>query len=74
MKNVLTQWGLFLDFIGCLVLLVDSIKNSDIFGEDGWKSGFSLFWQKSCFKKLPIKAFAFLALGFMLQFIGSWLD
>ncbi|MFZ3116515.1 MAG: hypothetical protein WA133_10760 [Syntrophales bacterium] len=73
MKNILTQAGLFLDFIGCFILLIDSIRNSDRLGEHDIKFGYSLFWQKSYFKNLPVKAFSFLAIGFLLQFISSWI-
>ena len=73
MKHTLTQFGLFLDLIGCAILLVDSIRNSNRFPEDGIKLGYSLAWQKSYFKNLPIKAFLFLIFGFAFQFISSLL-
>jgi hypothetical protein len=73
MSVAFSRMGLFLDFIGCFILLIDSIRNSSRIAEHYMDTSFSLFWQQSCFKNLPIKAFAFLALGFLLQFIASWL-
>lgn len=71
MANFLTCLGLFLDFIGCFILLIDSKRNSSRFGEEYTDSCYPLFWQKSYFKKLHVKAFAFLAVGFLLQLIGA---
>jgi hypothetical protein len=74
MGNMISRIGLFFDFIGCLILLVESIRNSSRFGEDYIDTCFPVFWKKSYFKNLPIKAFAFLTLGFLLQLIGSCLN
>jgi len=70
MNNLLTQVGLFLDFVGCVLLLVDAIRHSSRIAEDYTLSGYPLFWKKPYFKNLHIKAFAFLAVGFALQFTG----
>lgn len=74
MGNAISRIGLFFDFIGCFILLIDGIRNSSRYDEYDVDRDLPGFWQKRCLKNLPIKGFAFLALGFALQFIASWVE
>jgi hypothetical protein len=66
-------FGLAINFVGCLLLFIDSLRTSSAITEEGPRLGFEAHWQWRGFRYFARVGFLLLSVGMFLQGLALYL-